>query len=239
MIDITDYGIGGHPWDKDPVSPPPDQVTICKEWIEEWIDRQDRINSQYHSYGLKHAVAAAKGQYVSNGAFIQAAIELDYRHRQCEGQNSPNACFNMSFRRLKKYLVSQLGQEAKTLPLDDSFKRIRDNNTIEDNGTHAEIVCHKRRKRYFVKHCHSGLRPPGILGIAEDVKQAEAYYRSGYEPIKRKQARAFAKYDADRYTYTIGGPDRLCGQRDYLSVVHYQKSARMIQTHPPCPRVKG
>jgi len=125
-LDVTDYGMAGYPWDEDPVSPPPDEVKICKEWITEWIERQDKINPQYHSYGLKHAVEAARRQYVSNGAFIQAAIELGYKYKRCRKPDGPNACFNMSFKRLKSYLISQLGQEARTLPLDESFRRIRE-----------------------------------------------------------------------------------------------------------------
>lgn len=139
-LDITAYGIAGHPWDKDPVPPAPVEIAICKDWIAEWIDRQDKINPQYQSYALKHAVEAAKQQYVSNGAFIQAAIESGYKHRQCRKPSSPNACFNMSFKRLKDYLISRLGQQARTLPLEESFRRIGDNDRVQNNGTHLEIV---------------------------------------------------------------------------------------------------
>jgi len=236
---ITANGIAGHPWDKEPVSPAGKEIRICKEWIAEWIDQRDTINPEYQSYALKHAVEAAKGQYVSNGAFIQAAIDSGYKYRQCNaGPCSPNACFNMSFKRLKGYLASRLGREARSLSLEERFKRIRNNGAIVKTNGNSDIVCHEKHKLYFVKHYRSGASPPGILGVADEPQQASAYFQSGYGRIKHKEARAFAKHGTGRYTYTVGGPDRLCTQKDYLSVVRNQKWVWMIQTHPPCPRVK-
>jgi hypothetical protein len=49
------------------------------------------------------------------------------------------------------------------------------------------------------------------------------YVEAGWKRIERKTARAFAKLPPGCCFYTVGGPDRLCSQRDYLSIVRNQK----------------
>jgi len=45
------------------------------------------------SYALKHAAERWAGEYVSNGAFILAALELDVVTRPCRGLAGINAIF--------------------------------------------------------------------------------------------------------------------------------------------------
>lgn len=81
-------------------SPPPaEEVEVCKRWINEFIGKRKTINDEYSSYGLKHKVEkwAEDTDYISNGAFIQAAVDLGYEYRRI--RNSPNAFLNMSFPR--------------------------------------------------------------------------------------------------------------------------------------------
>jgi hypothetical protein len=57
------------------------QVEACKQWLMKFakkkhLPRGKRLNSYY----LKHVVEDAIEQYVSNGAFIQAAVELGYKY---------------------------------------------------------------------------------------------------------------------------------------------------------------
>ncbi|MEN6574952.1 MAG: hypothetical protein ABFD90_01320 [Phycisphaerales bacterium] len=78
------------------------EVCLCKAWILEWIDKRKTINLKYTSYYLKHAVEAFSSTYVSNGAFIQAAMESGFNVKPVE-VNSVNAYFNMSFKRFEKH----------------------------------------------------------------------------------------------------------------------------------------
>ena len=72
---------------------PTQEVNLCKKWIESWITPKKSISKEYGSYHLKHAVERNSNEYISNGAFIAAAIELNYKYIQ----DGPNAHFNMSF----------------------------------------------------------------------------------------------------------------------------------------------
>jgi len=83
------------------------EVNICKNWLQEWVSKRKTINTNHSSYGLKHTIEEMfedKNQfiYVGNGAFIQAAAELGYDIQPCM-PDSPNAFFNMSFEKVKKY----------------------------------------------------------------------------------------------------------------------------------------
>ena len=61
------------------------EVSICAEWIEKFacVSKQARANS-YESKGMVERWA---GEYVSNGAFIQAAVCLGYKPRHIQGRN--------------------------------------------------------------------------------------------------------------------------------------------------------
>jgi hypothetical protein len=71
-----------------------EQVNICKEWIQKFCKERKTINPKVSSYGLKHEVEAWANNYIENGAFIAAAIDLGYRFKQ-DG-DSPNALFTLS-----------------------------------------------------------------------------------------------------------------------------------------------
>ncbi|MDA0244636.1 MAG: hypothetical protein OT477_14550 [Chloroflexi bacterium] len=77
--------------------PPQEEVEICKQWINQFASKRKTINDSHGSYELKHKVEKWAEKYVCNGAFIQAAIDLDYDYKQIG--NTPNAVFNMSFPR--------------------------------------------------------------------------------------------------------------------------------------------
>lgn len=75
-----------------------EEVKLCKEWIKKCITKRKTINEEKGSYGLKHVVEKYYKTYISNGAFIKAAIEMGFDYRQ----NGLNAFFNMSFVKAKK-----------------------------------------------------------------------------------------------------------------------------------------
>jgi hypothetical protein len=93
-MDVDEYGLGN--------GNPPDarQVETCKKWIEENATKRKSINKDRSSYGLKHDVENATGEYVSNGAFIRAMIDLGYTAKPV-GVGSPNANFNIGLSRKK------------------------------------------------------------------------------------------------------------------------------------------
>ena len=72
------------------------QIEDCKNWLLKYARKrrlpQDRC---LNSYYLSHVVEDAIGQYVTNGAFIQAAIELGFQYSSIVG---PNAYFHIELR---------------------------------------------------------------------------------------------------------------------------------------------
>lgn len=69
---------------------------VC-EWLES-VEKIGTINRRHSSYGLKHWVERRDCKYVSNGAFICAAIHMGFRFEA----DGPNAQFNMSERSLSQ-----------------------------------------------------------------------------------------------------------------------------------------
>jgi uncharacterized protein YozE (UPF0346 family) len=74
--------------------PSPDEVQVCQSWIEKFAKRTKHINRETYSYSLKHRVERWSGSYVSNGAFILAALNMGYEFYPFQEQ-SPNVVFNM------------------------------------------------------------------------------------------------------------------------------------------------
>lgn len=81
--------------------PDPVEVERARAWIQQFGRRLKNVNYRANSYMLKHCVerwwrATRPGQpyYVSNGAFIQAAMDMGYRAKPV-GTNG-DAVFNMS-----------------------------------------------------------------------------------------------------------------------------------------------
>lgn len=113
MREITDFGLyveaDQKNLDDDPVKkrkPSKENIDECRKWIGKWIDERKSINKNRGSYKLKQLVEDYRiedthDDYISNGAFIQAAVDEGYKI-QPFGPNSPNAYFNMSFVRIKK-----------------------------------------------------------------------------------------------------------------------------------------
>lgn len=94
------------------------QVVLCRAWIRRWAYPRKSINTRQGSYALKHVVersTISRGVthlqtdhlgrrwsgayvYVTNGAFILAALLEGYRMVP-SSVGSPNAFFNMGVRK--------------------------------------------------------------------------------------------------------------------------------------------
>jgi hypothetical protein len=79
------------------------QIDLAIRWLD-YHGRRTTVNPQYSSYGLKHhaektapALRPGAAPYISNGAFIAAAIHLNYHVAQIG--HTPNARINISFRK--------------------------------------------------------------------------------------------------------------------------------------------
>jgi hypothetical protein len=71
-----------------------EQVDRCLTFIRERCVQIGRSNRYQGSYGLKHLAENYQSRvYVSNGAFIVAALMLGYEARRFKG--SPNCAFNL------------------------------------------------------------------------------------------------------------------------------------------------
>ena len=91
--------------------PDPFQVEHCEAWIKRFARPRKSINFEAFSYVLKHVVESwfymdtvwpdPRG-YVTNGAFIQAALNLGYKYLPAGHGKNPNCYFNMSFKKSRK-----------------------------------------------------------------------------------------------------------------------------------------
>lgn len=130
---ITDNGISVLPGEP----PDPFQVVHCEEWIKRFGRPRKSINFRAHSYTLKHvaenwsydgAVWPDPRGYVTNGAFILAALNLGYKYLPAGHGKNPNCYFNMAFKKTKKkwqdyrysYLPWDDEQSSKTYVLEYS-----------------------------------------------------------------------------------------------------------------------
>lgn len=131
-----------------------DEIERCKAWIGKYCRRQSAFNFDDGSYTLKTAVESqarddkCEKTYVSNGAFVQAAVELGYKAKAID-EYYPNVFFNMKvclsrddWKRIRpspfsKWLFRQ------TLSQTDIGKLARD--AIEDKAW-------PRRARQFVNY---------------------------------------------------------------------------------------
>jgi hypothetical protein len=81
----------------------PAQVEIAREWIQRFTRPVAEINRRTSSYRMKHLTEAwARSErlvpsYVSNGAFITAALLEGYTVQWTEGR--PNCVFNFAIQR--------------------------------------------------------------------------------------------------------------------------------------------
>jgi len=84
--------------DADPVKRPiqPQEFAAAVEWLlgYDGLDRRKTINTCTSSYGWKHVAERELDTYISNGAFICAALYLNYKMRR-QDRSSPNAYFNL------------------------------------------------------------------------------------------------------------------------------------------------
>ena len=80
----------------DGMDPPEGQVQRCIAWLKEFAAPRKTLNTRYGSYGLKHIVEDWCGEYVCNGAMIEAVRRLGWDVVP-DGPDSPNACFRLSY----------------------------------------------------------------------------------------------------------------------------------------------
>ncbi len=88
------------PADSGTAAPNEIEVQAAREWLRAYAKKTVNIRKTYTSYGMKHLVerrAAVEGrhQYVSNGAFIEAALAEGYKMERA-ARASVNAFFNMA-----------------------------------------------------------------------------------------------------------------------------------------------
>jgi len=83
-------------------APGDEETALARAWIRQWADLRHTINPRAHSYALKHAVEQWAGCAISNGAFIQAALDLGFRFRRFT-HRSPNAVFNLGTSRWRRF----------------------------------------------------------------------------------------------------------------------------------------
>ena len=78
--------------------PEPAQIKVCESWIRAACRRRATRNPQAQSCSLKRLVERWSGRCISNGALIQAAVQLGYR--ASPGSDlSYEATFNMAILR--------------------------------------------------------------------------------------------------------------------------------------------
>lgn len=103
-LKVTKAGL--RPLEHEDEEPPDfDQIETCRQWLRLYANRRQTFNDRAFSYSLKHTVERRFDHYISNGAFIQAAILEGYSCRQI--RTSLNCLFNMSFPRKRSRLYEE------------------------------------------------------------------------------------------------------------------------------------
>jgi hypothetical protein len=80
-------------------APDPDEVDICNAWLRAHAKPTKTIRHDHSSYGYKPAVERWAGTYISNGAFIVAALAQGYRAERTDYGTS-NADFALRVPRM-------------------------------------------------------------------------------------------------------------------------------------------
>ena len=112
---VSAYGIEFVPYTTEYEAPAEDEVDLCRWFISELgAPKLKRIRRGNSSYGWKHAVerwlraTKSRAAYVSNGAFIQAALDLGFEISVSD--QSPNAWFNFNVTRKARETLRELDQ---------------------------------------------------------------------------------------------------------------------------------
>jgi len=74
-----------------------EEIAVCIKWITDYCEELKHINKKVSSYNLKHLVERESGIYISNGSFIQAAINVGLKILP----DIPNAFFNLKIKQLQ------------------------------------------------------------------------------------------------------------------------------------------
>jgi hypothetical protein len=120
---------GLHPGKSGPELPDECEVSRAIAWLEEWADFLKTFNPRIQSsYGLKHYAENWTGDYVSNGAFIEAARRLGYQIKPSD-YGSPNATFNMSVKRYSDHLRTR--HQSPHVQCDDRSHVLRPRTVME------------------------------------------------------------------------------------------------------------
>ena len=83
------------------------EIELCEQWIKKFMIPTQTLIKKSSSYNLKKKVEGYYERYISNGAFIRAAINCGYKI----GVTNINAWFNMNQKRWKEYQKEQRIQE--------------------------------------------------------------------------------------------------------------------------------
>lgn len=118
---ISDVGIVLQS-DSQSINPPNStEIELCREWLRRKTIPTKTENRNMGSYGWKHVVEKDMNHYVSNGAFIQAALLEGYLVRHY-GETSPNAGFN--FKIIKSFREWISKQKDRDDPVGDLARDI-------------------------------------------------------------------------------------------------------------------
>lgn len=74
----------------------PTEFRVAAQWLVMYdgFKRRKTVNTYMSSYGWKHVVERNAHTYITNGAFVCAALALGYKMQRIK--NSPNVFFNIS-----------------------------------------------------------------------------------------------------------------------------------------------
>jgi len=123
---ITDFGLES----KEGKKPIQSEVELCERWINEFVTMRKTINTERGSYGLKHAAEHWLNEYVSNGAFIQAAVNLGYKYKR----DGPNAYFNMAFPKYSSAQFREAFERKPDSPIGTNHSAEREKRMIENRA---------------------------------------------------------------------------------------------------------
>lgn len=118
-----------------------DEIQLCYDWLQMQEIGKKATDRSPSSYGLKHAVEFAAGEYVSNGTFIVACIIRGVPYKRY-GHSHPNAACAVKRRRCNRRLH---GAKANRAPYYAEFMPLRVDSPPTDR-TESTTETRQRRK---------------------------------------------------------------------------------------------
>lgn len=231
--------------------PTQEEIDLCKEWIGNFC-KTGSMNPEAHSYSLKHEVerwTEKEITYVSNGAFISAALNLGYK-AQALGNKITNTIFNMillqpGWKRIRPIGFSKwlFDQKDQNTPIGDLAKEASKDETWPGRATkfiefqlyleinmRATSACLRTLKEAWIA-CYGEKPPHPDLKI---YTNCDRFYDGECDTLEYGDSYPEAP-NGKAYIYVLFEPSGNDGLLHVRYVGKTDKPAERLKQHITCP----